>query len=68
LQGDIAFEPALAAARPDQAGNQHRDDNEHEGASDFMDAPKFEALSRRLPLVVRGQRFKEFSGWVHGQR
>jgi len=52
-QGVTAFEPALAAARPHDGGDQHGNHDEHERAGDLMDAAKFEALFRPLAPVIR---------------
>ena len=51
-QGDAAFEPALAVARPHDGGDQHGDHDEHERAGDFIDAPEFEALFQPLVPVI----------------
>ena len=65
-QRDTAFEPALAVARPHDGGDQHGDNDEHERAGDFVDAPEFEALFHQLASVHRGVKVQDvasFCSW-----
>ena len=51
-QRDIADEPALAAARKHESGDEHREHDEDERAGDRVDVPKFEALLDQFALVA----------------
>jgi hypothetical protein len=51
-QRDVAPEPALAAARPQDGGDQYSDDDENESAGDLIDVPEFESAFQPLASVI----------------